>query len=168
MFAPRAWDPARLRVSSAVVRVPRAVYMVSNRAVRSRVARMYPEFSNPDRSYITASGEEAGQRGRPRAGARANDAECCALPCCPAAPLPRLFPQLPEIPELVEGRRIGQGIQIGHRPAMNHVPDRQLGDLAADGPGYVRYLNDFARHMVRAGLLPNSGPDPLHQLRRQG
>src|SRR5918998_5528504 len=48
-----AKDPARLRVSAAVVRVPRANQGKKGRAILSRVAAIYSDSFNPDRAWVT-------------------------------------------------------------------------------------------------------------------
>src|SRR5918992_4189105 len=47
-----AKDPARLRVSAAVVRVPRA-NQERGRAIPNRVAGIYSDSFNPDRAWVT-------------------------------------------------------------------------------------------------------------------
>ena len=52
-------------------------------------------------------------------------------------------------------------------PPVNHLPHGQLGDLAADRPRDVRYLQDLARYVVRARMLPNPAADQLLAGRRR-
>jgi hypothetical protein len=54
-------------------------------------------------------------------------------------------PKSRQIPEQLQGGRIGQRIHVLDGPPVDHVPHRQLGDLPADRAGDVRYLQDFAR-----------------------
>src|SRR3954468_5383497 len=97
---------------------------------------MYSDYFNPDRVQITVEHRPEVESGT----------------------------QLRQVPKPVQRAGVGQSVHIGNGASVNDVADRELGDLAADGPGDVRYRNDLSGHMVRAGVLPNPAFDPGHEV----
>src|SRR3954447_8693625 len=79
----------------------------------------------------------------------------------------KLLLKLGKIAEQIEGCRICQRVVIVHRAAVDHVPNRQLGNFPADGPRNIGHLEDLFGDVVGAGKLPDAAPDPACQLLRQ-
>src|SRR4051794_20031795 len=71
--------------------------------------------------------------------------------------------ELGEVPEECQCLWVSQRIRVFDGPAMDHIANRQLSDLAADGPGDVRNGNDALWHMMGTGVFPDPAPDPFPQ-----
>src|SRR3954471_3473602 len=107
-------DPARLRVSAAVV-VCRGLNMENTALIGAAWRECTPTISIP-----------IGSKSQWGTGGRVISAT-----------------QLRQVPKPVQRAGVGQSVHIGNRSSVNDVPDRELGDLAADGPWNVRYRNDL-------------------------
>src|SRR5918994_6294545 len=139
-----AEDPARLRVSAAVVRVPRAKHSEGSAALFPAASReCTPTFSIP--IGHTSQGKWGG-------GKRESLSSL----------------EFGTIAELVQGCGVGQGVHLGHRPAVDHVPHRKFGDFAADGAGNVCHLDDLPGHVVGAGIVADPTLDAPNQVLREG
>jgi hypothetical protein len=79
-----------------------------------------------------------------------------------------LRPKLREIPELAQGCRVGQGIHVWDRSAVDHVPNGKLRDLSTDGSGNIPHLDDLFWHVMGAGVVSDPAPDAGCQIIRQG
>ena len=71
-------------------------------------------------------------------------------------------PKSRQISEQLQGRRIGQRIEVLDRLPVDHVSYGQLGDFPADGPRNIGHLEDFLGDVVGAGKLPDPAPDPAN------
>jgi hypothetical protein len=65
--------------------------------------------------------------------------------------------KLGEVAKKLECGRIGQGITIVNRPAVDRIAHRELGDFTADCSRNIRHCNNFPGDVMGTGKLA----DPL-------
>src|SRR5689334_5779352 len=76
----------------------------------------------------------------------------------------QLLLKLGEVTKKLECGRIGQGIAIVNRPAVDHVAHRELGNFTADCSRNIRHCNNFPGDVMGTGKLADPLFDPASQV----
>src|SRR5574337_2097317 len=69
--------------------------------------------------------------------------------------------QFRQVAVLLQRLGIGERVGVFHRPPVDHVAHRELGDLAADGARDVGHREDLGGHVARRGVVADRGFDFL-------